>query len=161
MNNVFILVRVWSGILIEIYYPAYFISGLIEVAFFLVMNISRKNRMINSTTSKKDTNEIPRYKASAPPNEFRNSAQLISGDSTIFSVLIVAKYTLTWNELTYKDYWYLSVRVKSPISVLLRYIYSTLHLTYLQVIIWNMILCGDYKRFMPGCNMERLCLCNC
>ena len=29
------------------------------------------------------------------------------------------------------------------------------------LIIWNMIWCGDYKRFMPGCNMERLCLCNC
>lgn len=55
------------------------------------MNNDRNARTINSTTSKKDTNEIPKYKASAPPKELRNSAQSISGDSTMFSLFIVAK----------------------------------------------------------------------
>ena len=62
------------------------------------MNNERNDRIISSTTSKKDTNEMPKYKASAPPKEFRNSAQSISGDSTMFSLFIVAKYTLTCNE---------------------------------------------------------------
>ena len=62
------------------------------------MNNERNDRIISSTTSKKDTNEMPKYKASAPPKEFRNSDQWISGDSRMFSIFIVAKYTLTCNE---------------------------------------------------------------
>ena len=58
---------------------------------------------MNSTTSKNDTNEMPKYKARAPPNEFLNSAQLISGDSTMFSILRVAKYTLTLNNEIYEN----------------------------------------------------------
>ena len=60
-------------------------------ALLLYMNNPKNERTINSTTSKNDTNEIPKYRASAPPKELRNSAQLISGDSTIFSIFIVAK----------------------------------------------------------------------